>query len=224
MSKKGLNIVLLGPPGAGKGTQAGLLTKAYKLLHISTGDMLREAVKEASPIGRKVKDFMNSGKLVPDNIVTELVIGRMKREDASSGVILDGYPRTTVQAEALENSLKKENKDLDSVLYLRTSEEVAIQRLSGRRVCPECGKNYHIKNMPPKKEGICDICNVSLIQREDDKPETVRKRLVVYEESTKDLVSFYSRKGRLDEVDGDLSAEKLFDRIDRLFRQKGLIG
>lgn len=218
-----LNLVLLGPPGAGKGTQAGLLIKAYKLLHVSTGDMLREAIKEGTEVGKKVEGFMNSGELVPDEIVTEAVIDRINKPDAAGGVILDGYPRTKAQAESLESSLKEENRHLSLVLYMKTSEEVAVQRLSGRRVCPKCGKNYHVTNIPPKKEGICDTCGLELFQRDDDRPDTVRNRLRVYEKSTKDLVSFYKDKGLLREVDGDLKADELFEKIDALFKEEGLV-
>lgn len=216
-------MVLLGPPGAGKGTQALLLKKAYNLAHISTGDMLREMIKEGSDIGKKIQGYVNKGELVPDEIVTQSVIDRMKKPDALHGVILDGFPRTKVQAESLDNSLTKEGKPLDIVLYLKTSNDVAIQRLSGRRMCPKCGKNYHVTNMPPEKEGICDTCGVQLIQREDDMPETVKNRLVVYEERTKDLVDYYKKKNLLQEVDGDLKAEALFDDIDALFRREKLI-
>jgi len=217
------NLVLLGPPGAGKGTQAALLIKAYHLLHISTGDMLRETVKEDNAIGREIRKYMNSGELVPDEIVTQSVIDRMGKPDAASGVILDGYPRTRSQAESLDSLLKDGDRSLDIVLYFKTSEDVAVRRLSGRRVCPECGKNYHVTNIPPKKEGICDTCGVELVQREDDKPETVKNRLSVYARRTKDLIAYYEGKGLLREVDGDLSAEQLFDDIDGLFREEGLI-
>lgn len=213
-----INMILLGPPGAGKGTQAALLIKAYNLLHISTGDMLRETAKENSETGKKVAGYMQKGELVPDEIVTRAVIERMKRPDAERGVILDGYPRNRPQAEALDGSLKGSGKSLDAVLYFKTSEDVAIQRLSGRRVCRNCARNYHVTNMPPAKEGVCDACGGELYQREDDKPETVRKRLVVYEESTKDLIEYYRDKGLLREVNGDSSAEKLFDEVKALFK------
>ncbi|MFH1394541.1 MAG: adenylate kinase, partial [Candidatus Omnitrophota bacterium] len=196
-SENKMNLVLLGPPGAGKGTQAVLLKKAYGFLHISTGDMLREAIKEGTEAGKAAQGYMNKGELVPDEIVTRAVIGRMNKPDAGSGVILDGYPRTRVQAESLDSSLKNENRDLDMVLYFRTSEQVAIQRLSGRRLCPKCGKNYHVTNMPPKTEGICDTCGVSLIQRQDDNPETVKNRLVVYADRTKDLIAYYEKESLL---------------------------
>lgn len=220
---KTVNMVLLGAPGAGKGTQAGILKNAYGLLHVSTGDMLREAIKEGSETGLKAQEFMNRGELVPDEIVTHAVIDRMAKPDASGGVILDGYPRTRPQAESLDTSLKSEGRDLSVVLYLKTTNEVAIQRLSGRRVCTGCGKNYHVVNMPPKVEGICDTCGVQLIQREDDNPDTVKNRLDVYDNSTKDLVSYYEEKGLLREVDGDLPADQLFEDIDVLFSREGIV-
>ena len=220
---RSLNLVLLGPPGAGKGTQAALLIKAYSLLHVSTGDMLREAVKEGTEVGKEAEKCMNKGELVPDEIVTKAVIESLSKPDATGGVILDGYPRTRVQAESLDASLKKEEKSLDMVLYFKTSEDIAITRLSGRRVCPKCGKNYHITNMSPAKENICDKCNVALFQRDDDKPETVKNRLIVYEKSTKDLIDYYKEQGLLREVDSDVSAEELFEIIDALFKEEGLI-
>jgi len=218
-----MNMILLGPPGAGKGTQAVLLGKAYGYLHVSTGDMLREAIKEGSEVGLEAREYMNKGELVPDEVVTKLVIERMKRPDAEKGVILDGFPRTQKQARSLDAALKGEDRKIDVVLYMKTSEDVAIQRLSGRRVCSACGKNYHVSNMPPEKEGVSDICGGSLMQRDDDRPETVKNRLVVYDESTKDLVDYYKDKGLLREVSGDISAEELFDRIGILFREEGLI-
>lgn len=217
------NIVLLGPPGAGKGTQAVILAKEYKVLHVSTGDMLREAIKEGSEAGLEAQKYMNAGELVPDGIVTRAVIDRMNKRDAASGVILDGYPRTVKQAESLESSLKKEGRSLEMVLYFRTSEKVAIERLAGRRVCSACGKNYHVKNMPSQKEGICDVCNGKLIQREDDNPETVKNRLAVYQEKTKDLIDFYKEQKLLVEVDGDLAADRLFGEIGALFKRAGLV-
>jgi len=217
-----MNMVLLGPPGAGKGTQAVLLAKAYNVVHISTGDMLREAVKEGTGLGAQLAKYMNSGELVPDDIVTKVVVERMARPDAKRGVILDGYPRTSAQAESLDSSLKKSEKKLDIVLYFKTSEKVAIQRLSGRRVCKKCGKNYHVTNMPPAKQGICDMCGGELYQRDDDKPETVKNRLSVYEQKTKDLVEYYRKKGLLREVDGDISATDLFGDIKVLFQDEDL--
>jgi len=221
--KQGINVVLLGPPGAGKGTQADLLKKAYGLLHVSTGDMLREAVAEGSGTGKEIQKYMNAGELVPDAIVTKGVIERIKKPDAAGGMILDGYPRNRTQAESLDKALDAEGRAIDIVLYMKTSEDVAVKRLSGRRVCPECGKNYHVTNIPPKKEGICDTCGVRLVQREDDNPETVKNRFVVYQERTKDLIDYYRERSLLCEVDGDLPAEKLFDDIGALFQKEGLV-
>lgn len=218
-----LDVVLLGPPGAGKGTQAGLLVKAYDVAHISTGDMLREAIKEGTDVGKEAEGYMNRGELVPDAIVTKIVVERMKKDDALGGVLLDGYPRTGAQAESLDAAMKAEGRSLNVVLYFKTTEETAVQRLSGRRVCPKCLKNYHVTNIPPKQEGICDTCNVELYQREDDKPETVKNRLAVYEKQTKDLIDYYQNKGLLREVDGNITAQQLFDEVDALFREEGLI-
>ncbi len=220
---RNMNMILLGPPGAGKGTQAGLLIKAYGFLHVSTGDMLREAIKEGSEIGLKAQEYMNRGELVPDEVVTKLVTERMKKEDAQKGVILDGFPRTVKQAESLDKALKEEDRKIDVVLYMKTSEDVAVQRLSGRRVCPKCGKNYHVTNIPPLNEGICDTCKVELLLRDDDQPETVKNRLKVYEESTASLIQYYKDKGLLREVNGDITAEELFEKIDALFREEGFI-
>ena len=217
------NMVLLGAPGAGKGTQAVLLTEKYKQLHVSTGDMLRETVKEGSDLGKAIEECMTKGDLVPDEIVTKSVIERMKKTDAQNGVILDGYPRTKNQAISLDSSLLDSNNKLDVVLFFKTSEEVAVQRLTGRRVCPQCGKNYHILNMPPKKDGICDVCSVELIQRKDDNIETVKNRFKVYQERTKDLIDYYKEKGLLKEVNGDMSADKLFEEISILFRELGVL-
>ncbi|MBD3296973.1 MAG: adenylate kinase [Candidatus Omnitrophica bacterium] len=219
--KKGTKIILLGAPGAGKGTQAGILVREYGLVHISTGDMLRSAIKEGTGTGLKAKQYMDKGELVPDEVVTQLVVDRMEKPDADKGIILDGFPRTSPQAESLDKALSEKDQSIDVVLYLKVSEDVVIQRLTGRRVCPQCGRNYHVTNMPPEKEGMCDKCDVPLIQREDDTLETVKTRLKVYQQSTQDLVEYYREKGLLREVNGDLPAEKLFQDIDALFRKEG---
>ncbi|MFH1837375.1 MAG: adenylate kinase [Candidatus Omnitrophota bacterium] len=218
-----MNLVLLGPPGAGKGTQAAILKERYGFLHVSTGDMLRECVREGGELGKEIQKCMNSGELVPDDIVTRAVLERVKRPDAAIGIMLDGYPRTRNQAETLDRSLKEVNKELDVVLYFSTSKEMSVSRLSGRRVCTKCGMNYHIKNIPPKKNGICDTCGIELIQREDDSPEIVKNRLTVYEERTKGLIDYYANVGLLREVNGDLQAGKLFEEIYTLFQEEGLI-
>lgn len=218
-----LNLVLLGPPGAGKGTQAGFLVEAYGLLHLSTGDMLRAETEKETELGLKIKEFMSKGELVTDEIVTELMVKRLKEPDASNGVIFDGYPRTRTQAESLDVALKKIDSSITRVLYLRTSEEVAVSRLAGRRVCPTCKHNYHMTNMPPKNNETCDDCGVALMQREDDNPVTVKKRLSVYAEQTSDLIDYYRQEGSLVEVNGDLDAQKLFQKIDTLFKEEGLL-
>ena len=213
-----LNIVLLGPPGAGKGTQAKVLSEHFTVVHVSTGDMLREAVKNGSESGKEAEAFMNKGDLVPDSIVVKLVIERIAKNDAKGGFLLDGFPRNEKQANALDRALRKASKRLDAVLYFRTSPEISIERLSGRRVCKKCGANFHVKNMPPKKSGVCDFCGAALYQRDDDKPETVKNRLVVYETETKSLIEYYKKKGILRDLSGDLNVEVLFEEIKKLLR------
>ncbi len=218
-----LNLVLLGPPGAGKGTQAGYLVDAYDLLHVSTGDLLREEVKKTTDLAKEIREYMNSGKLVPDDVVTRLTVERMSRDDALNGVILDGFPRTSAQAESLDDAMRESGRSIDIVLYLNTSEKVAVDRLAGRRTCPECKHNYHMTNMPPKEDELCDKCGVSLMQREDDRPETVKNRLKVYSEKTSDLIEYYKNKGLLKDFNGDLEADKLFEEIDAFFKKEKMI-
>jgi len=217
-----VNVVLLGPPGAGKGTQAKVLSKEYSVLHISTGDMLREAVKNKTAIGMEAKSYMDKGELVPDETVVRIVTERISKDDTKKGFLLDGFPRTKEQADKLDKELSTMSKKLDIVLYFKTSPEVSIERLSGRRVCKVCGANFHIKNMPPKKDMICDYCKGKLFQREDDKPETVKNRLKVYEKETETLIGYYREKGILKEVSGDLDVNKLFDEIKKLFADERL--
>jgi len=212
-----LNLILLGPPGAGKGTQSVVLSKKYNIPHISTGDILRESVKAGLPLGLEAKAFMDKGELVPDEIVTGIVVERLKKTDTKKGYILDGFPRTLQQAVDLDEALKKESGRIDMVLYFETSPKVAIERLSGRRVCKKCGFNYHVKNIPPKKEGVCDKCGGVLFQRPDDKEETVLNRLKVYEGQTKPLIEYYTKKGLLKKVSGDMMVEDLFNVISKIF-------
>jgi len=208
-----LNIVLLGPPGAGKGTQAKVLSREFKVLHVSTGDMLREAVEKGTEIGSRAKSYMDAGELVPDTIVIDLVIERISRDDAKKGFLLDGFPRNEEQADRLDASLEKAAKKLGLVLYFKTAPAVSLERLSGRRVCTACRENFHVKNMPPKKNGICDYCGGELVQRRDDTEETVKRRLMVYEKETKALINYYRHKGILREVSGDLDVNELFEEI-----------
>lgn len=218
-----MKLILLGPPGAGKGTQAAVLSKRYAIPHISTGDILRQAIKNDLPLGRQAKAFMEKGELVPDEIVTGIVIDRLKMDDAKKGFILDGYPRTIKQASDLDAALKGEAISIDMVLYFDTSVKVAVERLSGRRVCKGCGFNYHITNIPPKKEGICDRCAAQLFQRPDDKEETVRNRLKVYEVQTRPLVDYYTKKAILKEVSGDMNVDGLFKVLSKVFADAKLV-
>ena len=214
-----MRIILLGPPGAGKGTQAAVLSKRYNIPHISTGDILREAGRGGSELGKKAKAFMDKGELVPDDVVIGIVVDALKSERTMSGFILDGFPRTLAQAVDLDKRLAGDRIKMDVVLYFETSPEVAIERLSGRRVCGKCGYNYHVKNIPPNKEGVCDKCGGELFQRPDDKEETVRRRLKVYESDTKPLVEYYAKKRLLKRVSGDLDVKALFEVISKTFSE-----
>ncbi len=218
-----MNLVLLGPPGAGKGTQADLLSKEYNIPHISTGDILREAVRNKTEMGRKAEAYMDKGDLVPDEIVTEIVVSRLAKPDAQKGFILDGFPRTKVQAESLKKALASKGISVDRVLYFQTSPSAIISRLTGRLICPTCNAIYHIKNNPPSKDNLCDKCNSKVYQREDDKEETIKKRLAVYEESAAKLIDYYKREGLLREVSGDLESDTLFSFLKDLFKKEGLL-
>jgi adenylate kinase len=213
--KSGFNLIILGPPGAGKGTQADLISKKYKTPHISTGDMFREILKDnQSELAQEIKLYVQKGELVPDNLVLEMVRRRLQEEDVKNGFILDGFPRTKVQAEGLDEILNSLNKQIDLAIYLKTSYETILDRLTGRRVCLHCGANYHIKYSPPKQEGICDRCGGELYQREDDREETIRKRLEVYEVQTEEIIDYYREKGILFTVSGDLSAKEVFKQVE----------
>lgn len=207
-----MKLILFGPPGAGKGTQAKLLTKCFKLPHISTGDILRNEVKNNTDLGRQAKGFMDSGKLVPDTLVTEMVKKRMEEKDLEKGFILDGYPRTVSQARSLDEILET---GIDTAVYLSTSEKVVVQRLTGRRVCSKCGTNYHLVNMPPKKDMLCDQCQVPLYQRPDDNEATVRNRLKVYLEESSGVLDYYRKQNKLENVSGDLDSEEVCKIISK---------
>lgn len=208
-----MRVVLLGPPGVGKGTQAAKLAERYGVPHISTGDALREAVQKGTKVGLKAKSYMERGALVPDEVVIGIIGERLAQPDCRKGFILDGFPRTVNQAEALDDILKSMGTDLDAVLHITAPDQVIVERLSGRRTCRRCGRVYHIATMPPKRDGICDICGGELYQREDDKPEAIAKRLQVYREQTAPLVDYYRRRGKLVEIDGSKSVEEVFDQI-----------
>ncbi len=210
-----MNLIFLGPPGAGKGTQAKKLVQLLGIPQISTGDILREKRKEDSPLGRQIREIMASGKLVPDEIVIEIVKERLSQPDCEKGFILDGFPRTIPQAEALDKVLEEMGKKLDAVVYIEVPEEELIKRISGRRVCEKCGEEYHIIFKPPKVEGVCDKCGGKLIQREDDKEEVVKKRIEVYNESTAPLIDYYEKKGLLKRINGVAPMEEVFESIKR---------
>jgi adenylate kinase len=208
-----MRMIFLGPPGAGKGTQAALISGNFGLTHMSTGDILRDNVKDNTEIGKKARSFMEKGELVPDDIVIDMMLDAIKRTDRKKGFILDGFPRTLYQAKRLDEELKKEELPIDLALYFKTTLETILFRLTGRRICRKCGAIYHIVNMPPKKEGVCDKCGGELYQRKDDNEETVRKRLEVYDSQTQDLIGYYKEKGVLKEVQGDLDAGEVYKEI-----------
>ncbi len=197
-----MKIIMLGAPGAGKGTQAKLLAEEYKIPHISTGDIFRANIKNGTELGNKAKTYMDQGLLVPDELVVDLVVDRLQQEDCKKGYILDGFPRTIPQAESLDKALEGLNDKVDYAFDIEAADEDIIRRMSGRRACLGCGATYHIVNIPPKTEGICDTCGKELVIRDDDKPETVKKRLDVYHEQTQPLIDYYKNKGILVEFDG----------------------
>jgi adenylate kinase len=205
-----MNIVVLGQPGIGKGIYTGILVKKYKKPHISTGDMFREEIKKNTDIGKKVMSFVNGGRLVPDEITNTMILRRLNKEDCKNGFFLDGYPRTVPQAEMLEKFMI-----VDRVLNFVASEKVIIERLSGRRICKNCGATFHIKNMPPKIEGVCDNCSGKLYQREDDKPETIKVRIKEYLKKTKPLIDFYMERGILANIDVNPPIEE----VDKVISQ-----
>jgi adenylate kinase len=215
IKEAGMNLILLGGPGAGKGTQAKLLIDKYQIPQISTGDILRAAVKEGTEMGKKAKEYMDAGKLVPDEVVIGIIEDRLKQPDAQKGFILDGFPRTVPQAEALDATLKKMGSKIDHVLSIEVDEEELVTRLTGRRTCKNqaCGQMYHIKFTPPKKEGICDKCGSELYQRDDDNETTVRSRLATYNQATKPLIDYYSKQGILKTIKGVGSINDIFNQI-----------
>ncbi len=212
-----MNLVFLGPPGAGKGTQAKKLAQELGLVHISTGDLLRSAVKNQTPLGRKAKEYMDRGELVPDELIIALIEEVMPE---GGGVIFDGFPRTIAQAEALERMLERKGLHLDMVIFFDVDDDVVVERLSGRRVCPNCGAVYHIKYNPPKEDEICDRCGTRLIQREDDREEVVRNRLAVYREQTAPLIEYYERKGILIKLDASKDIGEVYSELLRLVNEE----
>ncbi len=217
-----MRLIFLGPPGAGKGTQAEELLQRLKISRISTGEILRQNVKDETPIGRKAKRYMEQGQLVPDEVVIQVTVERIA-QDAKKGFVLDGFPRTLEQARRLDESLNKLGSAIDLVINFETSESTIVERLSGRRICRKCGANYHIDNIPPRKVGICDRCGGRLYQRTDDKPETIKKRLEVYRKSSSGLINYYRSRGILETVSGDLDVERGYEALVKKLRERGIL-
>ncbi|MDD6790089.1 MAG: adenylate kinase [Lachnospira sp.] len=208
-----MKIIMLGAPGAGKGTQAKMIADAYGIPHISTGDIFRANIKKGTELGKKAKTYMDKGELVPDALVVDLIINRFAEDDCKNGYVLDGFPRTIPQAEALDEALEKNGDHVDVAVDIEVPDENIINRMSGRRACVGCGATYHVKYNPPKVEGICDVCGQKLILRDDDKPETVKNRLNVYHTQTQPLIDYYKKKDILKSVDGTQDMDKVFADI-----------
>ena len=210
---KHMKIIMLGAPGAGKGTQAKKIAEKYSIPHISTGDIFRANIKNGTELGKKAKTYMDQGLLVPDELVVDLVVDRVKQDDCSNGYVLDGFPRTIPQAEALDKALAAMGEAMDYAINVEVPDENIVRRMSGRRACVDCCATYHIVYAPTKEENICDNCHGELILREDDKPETVQKRLNVYHEQTQPLIDYYTEKNILVEVDGTVDIDEVFAAI-----------
>lgn len=213
-----MRIIMLGAPGAGKGTQAKMIASEYQIPHISTGDIFRSNIKNGTELGKKAKEYMDQGLLVPDSLTCDLVVDRIAQDDAKSGYVLDGFPRTIPQAEALTEALKARGEAIDFAIDIEVPDENIVTRMSGRRACLGCGATYHIKYNPPKTENVCDACGGELVLRDDDKPETVQKRLDVYHEQTQPLISYYTEAGVLKELDGTQDIDVIFEQIKELLK------
>lgn len=207
-----MKIVLLGPPGAGKGTQAKSISNRYSIPHISTGDIFRKNISENTPLGIEAKSFMDNGQLVPDEVTINMVKERLKEDDCKSGYLLDGFPRTVSQAEALESFLQERNESLNTALLIDVPSDFILERMTGRRVCPSCGASYHVK-FNPAVDGKCELCGTEVVQRKDDTEETVKERLDVYKEQTQPLIDFYKEKELLSVVDGTKAINEVFENI-----------
>ena len=212
-----MKLVLLGPPGAGKGTHAKILSEKWQAPHLAAGDILRRNIAQKTPLGSKAKGIIERGELVPDELINQMMLDEIRGTKPEQGFILDGYPRTIGQAEALDVFLKNGKTQIDAALNFATSEKIIIARLSGRRICVKCGMNYHVRNIPPKREGRCDRCGEPLVQRKDDRPETIQHRLEVYQKETAPLIEYYSKKGLLHDVHGDYEVPELQAELTSLF-------
>ena len=208
-----MKIIMLGAPGAGKGTQAKMIADKYGVPHISTGDIFRANIKNGTELGMEAKKYMDQGLLVPDELTVRILLDRVAQDDCKNGYVLDGFPRTIPQAEVLDSELTKLGDHIDYAINVDVPDENIVKRMSGRRACLTCGATYHIEHVPPKKEGICDVCGSELVLRDYDKPETVKNRLNVYHEQTQPLIDFYTEKGVLKTVDGTVPMEEVFAAI-----------
>ena len=208
-----MKIIMLGAPGAGKGTQAKMIAKEYNIPHISTGDIFRANIKEGTDLGKEAKTYMDAGQLVPDELTVKILLDRVAKDDCKNGYVLDGFPRTIPQAEVLDAALTELGDKIDFAIDVDVPDENIVRRMGGRRACVTCGATYHIEHVPPKAEGICDICGSELILRDDDKPETVSNRLKVYHDQTQPLIDFYTKKGVLKSVDGTVDMMDVFAAI-----------
>lgn len=211
-----MKIIMLGAPGAGKGTQAKKIAAKYNIPHISTGDIFRANIKNGTELGKQAKTYMDQGLLVPDELVVDLVVDRVNQEDCKEGYVLDGFPRTIPQAEALDVALEKLGQKIDYAIDVDVPDENIVHRMDGRRACVGCGATYHLEYAPTKVDGICDTCGKELILRDDDKPETVKKRLGVYHEQTQPLIDYYTKAGILTTVDGTIDIEDVFQTIVKI--------
>lgn len=211
-----MKIIMLGAPGAGKGTQAQMICDKYNVPHISTGDLFRSNIKNGTELGKKAKEYMDKGQLVPDELTVQLLLDRVTNEDCKDGYVLDGFPRTIPQADVLDKELTKLSDKIDYAIDVEVPDENIVRRMSGRRACLKCGATYHIEHIPPKQEGICDRCGSELVQRDDDKPETVQNRLSVYHEQTQPLITYYDSKNILKTVDGTKDMNDVFEDIVKI--------
>ena len=208
-----MKIIMLGAPGAGKGTQAIMIAEKYGIPHVSTGDIFRANIKNNTPLGQEAKTYMDKGQLVPDELTVKILLDRVAQDDCKNGYVLDGFPRTIVQADVLKKALTELNDSIDYAINVDVPDENIINRMGGRRACVKCGATYHIEFVPPKKEGVCDNCGEKLILRDDDKPETVKNRLNVYHDQTQPLIDYYEKEGVLKTVDGTKEMNQVFDEI-----------
>lgn len=210
-----MRLILLGPPGAGKGTQAKRISEKYDIPHISTGDIFRYNIKNETELGKKAKSYIDNGELVPDSLVVAIVEDRLKKDDAQEGFLLDGFPRTVAQAEALDRVLDEMNEALNSVINIKVDSSILVDRITGRRLCKDCGETYHIEFNPSTEEGVCDACGGELYQRSDDTADTVKNRISVYNDQTSPLIDYYTDQDNLVNIDGEQSIDDVFEEINR---------